>query len=313
MEEINVYTVDNAMINALVQWDKGIYIYFYDNEFTEKYNVHFFTSDAKVDYLVEPNLDENNILSVKIPDDLVALGKSICGYICIYDEDKYKNAYYFKIPVRKRPQPANYIYTGSSEYKILNTLINECRDSAYEVLGYRDETKLYYNNAKVSETNAKASEDNAKISETNAKTSETNAKESETNAETSETNALTYSNNAKNSELASSKSETNAKESEANAKTSETNAKVSETNSKESETNAKNSELASLKSETNAKTSETNAKTSEDKAKTSETNAKTSEDNAKSYMNALIEMINNGAEISDITTISIDEMIENLS
>ena len=84
MEEINVYTVDNVMINTLVQWDKGIYIYFYDNEFTEKYNVHFFTSDAKVDYLVEPNLDENNILSVKIPDDLVALGKSICGYICIY-------------------------------------------------------------------------------------------------------------------------------------------------------------------------------------------------------------------------------------
>ena len=71
--------------------------------------------------------------------------------------------------------------------------------------------------------------------------------------------------------------------------------------------------MASSKSETNAKTSETNAKISETNAKTSETNAKTSEDKAKSYMNALIEMINNGAEISDITTISIDEMIENLS
>ena len=125
MEEINIYTSDGMSINALVQWDKNIYVYFFDNEFEDAYNVHFFTNEMEEDFIVESTL-EDNILRVKVPDDLIAKGKPIMAYICIYEGEMYKNAFYFKLPVRKRPKPSNYIYTGSSDYIIIQTLIDRC-------------------------------------------------------------------------------------------------------------------------------------------------------------------------------------------
>ena len=202
MKRINAYDLNNELVTLLIQWDKGVYLYFNDNVFDNNYAVHFFNDNMDEAMVMESSLDSNGVLSVKVPDDLLALGKTITGYICVTDDSTYRNAYRFRIAVRKKPKPSSYIHTDSEDYIILEAKLKDIEDSV-------NQAKEYSENAKVSEENAKISEEN-----------------SQTNADSSEE----YANKAKEYMESANDSADSASASADNALVSETNAKVSETN-----------------------------------------------------------------------------------
>lgn len=212
MENINIYDSNGELVDLLIQWDKGITLYFNDNIFNNDYTIHLFTDSMKEAMVVETLLDDNGILSVKIPDDLLSLGQTITGYICTRTDIEYRNAYRFKIPVRKKPIPSSYIYTDSEEYVVLEMKMDEIEANV-------ELANTYAVNAKISEQNALQSETNSKISEENAKTSERLVLKSEQNISVIEQNVSTIEQNILISE-------NNTKTSEKNAKTSEMNTKA---------------------------------------------------------------------------------------
>ena len=40
MKRINAYDSNNELVTLLIQWDKGVYLYFNDNTFDNNYSVH---------------------------------------------------------------------------------------------------------------------------------------------------------------------------------------------------------------------------------------------------------------------------------
>ena len=301
MQEISVYDIEGNTISNLVQFDKDVFIYIMDSRIQSNYQVQFFNNASESAYVVDSTYSDG-VLCAKIPNDLLVLPYSITGYVNITAQDGIKCLYGFKIAIRKKPKPSDWVYVESNDYITFKEVIQECRDyansaelSSISANEYKDTALLYSNNAKDSENksksyadvalessnNAHISEQNAKASELAANVSETNAKQSETNSILNANNSKEYANNAKISENNAKQSEDNSKQSEDNAKLSEDNAKISENNSKESENNSKTSETNAKESELASKLSEDNAKQSEDNAKESETNSKTSEINSK--------------------------------
>lgn len=268
MQEIVVYDIENNILDTLVQWDKGIKIYIKETDIDQAYDVHFTNCNSESAMIIPSEYNEG-VLSVSVPNDILTEPHVIVGYICVTNNtDEFKSIYAFRIPVRKRPKPANYIYSDEKEFITFGQVLKEAQDFA--------------NAASESATQAELSASEAKESEDKAKDSETNAKASEQASKTSETNAKNSELESKNSEIASKESETNAKASEVNAKASEDATKESEINAKESENNAKASEDATKISETNAKASEDNAKASESIATQKASDANVSSTNAAS-------------------------------
>lgn len=220
MQEIAVYDLDGNTLTNLVQYDTDVYIHIQDPRITDAYQVQFFNPTSE-SALVMDSTYSNGVLSVKIPNDLLLQPYTITGYVNVKKSGESKCLYAFRIAVRKKPKPSDWVYVDSKDYVTFEQIVAECRKFA--------------ENASTSETNAKASEIAASNSATNARTSETNAKASADAAKISETNS-------KASENAAKISETNAKDSETNSKSSEEASKQSEINAKESEENAKGSE-----------------------------------------------------------------------
>ena len=154
MESIIPYSADKNTINLLVQWDKGVKIYFYDKVFTKTHTIHLFTDAMDEAMVIETSLDSNGILSAKLPDDLLSFGSCIIGYICTLDGSEFRSMYRFIIPVRKKPRPANYIYSDSKEYFIFEEKIKEVDAIADSVKEMSDDAKTYMEQAKISEQNA---------------------------------------------------------------------------------------------------------------------------------------------------------------
>ena len=269
MQEITVYDVYGNTLTNLVQFDTNVHICINDSRITAAYQVQFFNSTSER-ALVMDSTFKDGILDAKIPNDLLEQPYAINGYVRVEENGEGKCLYGFKIAVRKKPQPYNWVHVDSHDYVTFAEIIDECKQFAAD---------------------ANDSSTKAKNSEIAASTSAANAKTSENNAANSASAALVSEQKAKASENASATSEANAKTSESNSKTSETNAKQSELNSKKSEENSKTSEDNALQSELNAKDSEVKAAKSEDNTSILESNSKeyqlsalSSKEYAKQYM-----------------------------
>ena len=192
MQEIAVYDLDGNTLTNLVQYDTDVYIHIKDSRITAAYQVQFFNSTSE-SALVMNSTYSNGVLSVKIPNNLLVQPYTITGYVNVKKSGESKCLYAFRIAVRKKPIPNDWVHVDSKDYVTFEEIVEECRNFA--------------ENASISATNAKASE----IAASN---SATNAKNSETNAANSAAAALVSENNAKASENNAAESERNAKESE---------------------------------------------------------------------------------------------------
>lgn len=275
MREIIVNDSDSNPIIGLAQWDNDVMVYISDDEITQNYNVHFCNSKSSEAYVVNSNY-KNNVLSAKIPNILLQEPLTIIGYVYSDKNEELKSILYFRISVRSRPKPSNFVYVDTKDYIDVEDILYECKRLEQICDGYKEESKnfaeiskSYSEKSELSASQSSKSADIAKAAEGNAKTYSDNANASALNATQSESNAKLSADNALNSET--------------NAKTYSDNANISAANAAQSESNAKISENNALSSENAAKQSEDNAKVSEDNASQSKTLAASSASSASNF------------------------------
>lgn len=171
----------------LVQWDKDVLIHINHPDITKAYNVHFFNSLCD-EALVVTSTYSSGDLKVKIPNKLLTQSLPITGYVYIIEGNESKSLYGFRLMVRKRPCPSNYIYVESEDYVSLEKVLAECRAFAENALNSENNALNY---AKESEsfahggtgTRINEEQDNAKyyseISHEEANKSSKSARDSE--------------------------------------------------------------------------------------------------------------------------------------
>lgn len=316
MQEIAVYDLEGNTLTTLVQYDTDVYIYIKDSRITAAHQVQFFNSISELALVMDSTYD-NGVLSVKIPNDLLIQPYTITGYVNVKRNNENRCLYCFRIAVRKKPQPINWVYVDNKDYVTFKQIIAECKEFAENASTSATNAKNSENNAGNSAAAALVSESNAKTSETNAKTSETKSKQSETNAKNSERKAYEDAMVAFNSALLSKSYaigesgfltneswekiltsssdyvpiETRVNEDVENAKYYYEQSAILARQAKDSATSAENAnnELINLKldiptvkqSELNAKDSEKNAKYYYEQSAIQADNSKTSAINAK--------------------------------
>ncbi len=217
MYDISVLDENGCRINTLVQWDKNVFIYIDEEDIDSAYNVHFFNDKKDEAYVVNSSYS-NKVLSAKIPNELLTNCLTIFGYIYIEKNNCGKSIYNFKIPVRKRPRPSDYIYVQSDDYVSIMAVLSECKQwassastsaanaqgSATEAKSYaigqtgtreneeQDNARYYYNQSKDRAGFAKTSADEAKKANSDANVAASSASTSAANAQGSATEAKSY-------------------------------------------------------------------------------------------------------------------------
>lgn len=228
MQEIRVLTETGESLTNLVQWDRDIYIYLTADKINKNYQVHFYNSESK-EALVCLSEFEDGTLKVKIPNDLLKQPYIIFGYVILDDEYGQngcnKAEYCFKINVKKKPIPSDFIHVDSDDYVVATKILEEAQN--------------YANNAKESAENAKTSKDKAENSAIDSAKSAANAKSSEIEAANSVKIA-----EALKSDVEGLKSEIQELKNDA---------KQSANNAAQSATNANNSAIEAAKSEKHTK------------------------------------------------------------
>lgn len=217
MQEINIYDSEGNIIYDLAQWDQNVKIYITEPEIDKAYNVHFFNRNNNEAMVVQSTYENGTLCSI-VPNDILTEELPINGYVVIEKNGEYKSLYCFRILVRKRAKPADYIYSDQKEYITFDKILKEVEEYAMIARSYvegdtssrpdesTDNAKYYYMQSKLNATNAEISENNAlasaniaseKASESetsaiNASTSASEALASASAAKISETNANTY-------------------------------------------------------------------------------------------------------------------------
>ena len=108
MQEITIYDIEDNTLTNLVQWDSDVKIFVKEDGIDAAYKVHFFNCKS-VDAMVMESTYANGVLSTVIPNDLLRDSHPITGYIYVEKDNEHKSVYCFRIVIRKRPKPANYI------------------------------------------------------------------------------------------------------------------------------------------------------------------------------------------------------------
>lgn len=195
MQEITIYDINGNSLIDLVQWDKNVKIFAKENEIDKAYDVHFFNKNNTEAMVVESTY-QDGILSAMIPNDILIESYPIIGYIFVDKNNEQKSIYCFRITVRKRPKPSDYIYSDQKEYITFKQVLDEAKEYANNAQSSADDAKVSEENAKASEEAASESENMSTRKAGESKIHAEHALQSELNASKSESNALNSANNS---------------------------------------------------------------------------------------------------------------------
>lgn len=217
MQEIVAHDSHGNALTSLVQWDSDVCVYLSADEIDKAYRVHFFNNTMDESLVVESEY-KDGVLKAKIPFILLQQPHIIIGYVVVVKDSETKNLYSFKINVRKKPVPSNYVFKDTKDWIEVESVINECRTYAESASKSAKDASGYATNAKSS---AKESEDfslwsksyaigeggkrdnesteNAKYYYTQSKSNATNATKAAQEASQSEKNAKAHMDSASNS------------------------------------------------------------------------------------------------------------------
>lgn len=207
MNEIMIYDLNGDSVTSLVQWDKNVTLCINEPDITLNYNVHFFNQCSKEAYVMESKI-VNGTLQVKVPNVLLTEPHTIVGYVYKEDLQEGRSIYGFKVVVRNRPKPTDYVYVESDEYVTFAKVLAECLQFAENSSDSATLSKSYAVGG--TETRVNENTDNAKFYSEKSGTHATNAKNFETNAGRHEQAAATSASNARVSEEAAKGSEASA-------------------------------------------------------------------------------------------------------
>ncbi len=189
MQEIKVYDSNNEELVSLVRWDRDVYIHMSAQYITAAYNVHFFNQDSTEALVVESAYD-SGVLTVKIPNSLLEVAYPICGCVYIQDED-WRTAYWFKVLVKDRPQPNDYISSDSDDYLSISLIQQECSELLADVTAALEAAQAAQQTAEESVADITSSVESAAASAASAQESQAAAEQSATDAATAATAAQT--------------------------------------------------------------------------------------------------------------------------
>lgn len=181
MQETTIYNKDGEPLTELAQWDRNIQIQIREKEIDSAYKVHFFNCNSKEAMVVE-SAYKDGTLTVPVPNDILTEPHPIAGYVWIEKNEEEKSVFCFRIMVRKRPRPANYVYEDQKEYITFKKVLAEA--------------EVYANKAKSDADSAKQSATDAEKSASLANTANNNANASKNAAENSRNAADSYASNA---------------------------------------------------------------------------------------------------------------------
>ncbi len=237
VQEIMVYDINGNSINNLVQWDSDVYIYLGGAEIDSAYQVHFFNNTMDKALVVDSTFSGGK-LRVKIPNNLLIQPHTITGYVNVTKNGQSRCMYGFRIYIRRKPKPLDFIYTESDDYVSIEKIRNECKEWAqssqsWAVGGtgmregedadnakyYSQQSKSFANAASVKASEAANSASDAEVSKTNAANSEAVAAESATAAENAKTAAQTAKSAAEDAQAAASSAKTEAQTAAEDART----------------------------------------------------------------------------------------------
>lgn len=142
MQEIIVYDADGNSITNLTQYDQDVCIYASASNIDNAYHVEFFNNTMD-EALVMESTYSNGILKVKIPNSLLIQPYTIIGYINITKNNESKCSYGFKIHIRKKPKPQDFIYVENNDYISLTSVKDSCRIFANNASNYASSAKSY--------------------------------------------------------------------------------------------------------------------------------------------------------------------------
>lgn len=187
MQEIIAYDCEGNSLTSLVQWDRDIYVYLNEDDVNledSEIRVHFFNNTLNEALVVEATQGDNGIVA-KIPNVLLSQPHIIIGYVYAEKENgEGKSIYCFKINVRKRPMPSNYIAEDTADWIDAREILDECSayaksvsQSVLEVETYYKQTKKYAEQAAEAETAITEKADSIKLSENVVASNASSAKE----------------------------------------------------------------------------------------------------------------------------------------
>lgn len=193
MQEITIYNKNGEPLTELAQWDKNVLIQICEKDIDGAYNVHFFNCNSK-EAMVVKSTYQNGTLYAAVPNDMLTEPHPITGYVWAGNDaetdEEHKSIYCFRVVVRKRPKPANYVYKDQKEYVTFDTVLKEAS-------GFADSAKKSEDNARESKERAEQCKNDAENSENNSSESAQKADTSARNAAGSEENSLKYATSAK--------------------------------------------------------------------------------------------------------------------
>lgn len=211
MQEIIACDAHGNSLNYLVQWDQDVHVYLQADGIDSAYRVHFFNNSMDESYVVDSTF-QDGILKAKIPNALLTMPYIITGYVDVTKDKENKCLYGFKINVKKKPKPSNYVYLDTNDYVSIEDIRDECRDIADEASGYADKAKASAKESSDFATNAKSwavggtltreneEQDNAKYYYNETRKSEALAEQHKNKADGYASSALASAESARQSE-----------------------------------------------------------------------------------------------------------------
>lgn len=120
-------------VDRLYQWDLNQVLEIRGLSMAQAPEVHFTTNTMVRAVRVFADMDATGVITAAIPNALLQKADSIRAIICLREGEAFKSCYEILIPVKARPQPADYTLTTDADTYSFIELENLVYDSVAEM------------------------------------------------------------------------------------------------------------------------------------------------------------------------------------
>ena len=126
--EKNSYKVD-----PIYQWDKDQVLEIYGLSLAAIPEVHFANVAMSRAIVRQASMDAAGVVRVEVPNSMLQKAYTIQVYLCRYVGGAFETEYKLELPVKARPQPADYTLEDDPEVYSFNALENQVVNALYRL------------------------------------------------------------------------------------------------------------------------------------------------------------------------------------
>lgn len=146
IQNIRAFDVNGNYLDALVQWDRDVYVYVEDEAITAGYPAHW-CHNGDTEALVTTSTYTDGKLKIKCPNILLQEPKAIYLYIYVPIDGGNRSIYRIRFNVIERPKPGDIIYIDTPDYVSVATLEQELQNAIGQIDGVVDDVNRIKNEA----------------------------------------------------------------------------------------------------------------------------------------------------------------------